>query len=202
MKCALKDCDLWWHYTCGTRRGCITQFCGSFDSYCSRHVPDLNDGQRHGLENCAVCLSPMGSYNPADSIISSCCLLLDDWSLCFVHKKCVQKYVNHAGYDSMCINCPMLGKLTKKEWQREMRLKGIFIPYSDASWEKDGSFKDQVKNKCQYLKCPKVSKTRDVYTCFVCGCFPRHLDCVKARRHEDYLCPKCYDQSFVQRVPR
>lgn len=112
-------------------------------------------------------------------------------------------YTKNAGYDSVCINCAMEeGDMTKEKWQREMREKGVFIPMVEASWEREGYFKDHVKNKCEHPNCPTPNHTRNVWTCFVCGCFPRHLKCAKVQSAEEYYCPKCYDQSFVERVPR
>lgn len=201
VNCSIKGCDRSWHYPCGAINSCLTRFCDKFESYCSRHVPDPNGGKEHGDANCSVCVKPIGDYNHADSIISSCCLLLDDWDMCFLHKKCVNAYTLSAGYDSMCINCSMEGRMTKEKWQHEMRLKGIFIPMREASWEADGRFKEQVKNKCGSSSCKTLETTKDVWTCFVCGCFPKHLKCANVDTFEEYYCPKCIDQSFVQRVP-
>lgn len=202
----------------------MTKFCDKFESYCSRHVPDRNEGKRPAhSEFCQVCYGLMGqykkylailklskhifclsgTYNNADSIVSSCCLRLPDWYQCFVHKKCVLKYTKHAGYDSVCINCSMeVEGMTKETWQHEMRQKGIFIPMINAAWEQEGYFNDQVKNKCADPNCKQPNLTRNVYTCFVCGCYPKHLKCARVLTFEEYYCPKCFDQSFVQRVPR
>jgi hypothetical protein len=116
----------------------------------------------------------------------------------FIHKRCCLEYTKNAGYDSMCITCDGRGK---KAWQREMRMKGIYIPEEMASWEKGGNYSDQVKNKCQDPDCEIQGKDQDVFTCFVCGCFPRHLECVGAEKHSDYHCDKCIDQSFVKLIP-
>lgn len=181
----------------------MTSFIGEFESYCSRHVPDRNEGRKHGDETCQVCYELLGTYNPVDSIISSCCLELPDWWLCFVHKKCILNYTKNAGYDSVCINCRMEKKgMTKEVWQNEMRLKGVFVPMQEAIWEQQGYYKDHVKNKCEDPKCTTPTITRNVWTCFVCGCFPRHLTCARVKNSEEYYCPKCCDQSFVYRVPR
>lgn len=181
----------------------MTQFSGQFDSFCNLHVPDFNKGKKHGSEYCLVCIERLDAYHPADSIISSCCLELSDWNKCFVHKKCALHYVKNAGYDSMCINCPMDKKsMTKEKWQNEMRQKGVFVPMIEAVWEREGQFSNQVKNKCKSDNCPNPQTGSNVWTCFVCGCFPSHLKCAKVRTPEEYYCPKCYDQSFVQRVPR
>ena len=186
----------------------MTEFLGEFNSFCSRHVKDLNDGKKHGIGFCLACFDPLSSYNPADSIISSCCLLAPDWDQCFVHKKCVMRYTKNAGYDSMCINCDMkvIEGMTKETWQKEMRQKGIFIPWKMAAWEEEKEYKEHfqkhVKNKCEYPYCRTRNISKDVWTCFVCGCFPRHLKCAKVETAEEYYCPKCFDQSFVERVPK
>lgn len=49
--------------------------------------------------------------------------------------------------------------------------------------------------------CPVPHITRDVWTCRICGCFPLHLSCAGVTSVNDYLCPRCMDQSFVARVP-
>lgn len=201
MNCAEPGCDRSFHYPCGTRNSCMTVFRGQFPSYCNRHVPDHNGGKTHSVKYCLICYELLQRYHPANSIVSSCCLKLDDWEDCFLHKRCVMEYTKNAGYDSMCINCPM-ENLSKKDWQNEMRDKGIFVPMQDAEWEKDGRFKDHTKHHCEMPSCPKKSSSKDVYTCFVCGCFPRHLNCAQVSSFEDYYCPKCWDQSFVERVPK
>jgi hypothetical protein len=201
VNCAADGCERSFHYSCGTRNSCLTAFKGQFLSYCNRHVPDQNGGKSHSVKYCLVCYELLQTYHPANSIISSCCLALDDWEDCFLHKKCVMTYTKNAGYDSMCINCPMTER-SKEDWQDEMRDKGVFIPMKVAEWEKDGRFDDQTKQKCEMPSCPKPSSKSKVYTCFVCGCFPRHLSCANVSSFEDYNCPKCWDQSFVQRVPK
>jgi G2/M phase-specific E3 ubiquitin-protein ligase len=178
-------------------------FCDTFESFCNKHVPDPNKGKKHGYECCTVCLSPLSTYHPADSIIASCCLKLPDWFRCFVHKKCVVNYTMNAGYDSICINCSMNdGEMSKEKWQQEMRQKGIFIPMRMASWELDGRFKDQVKNKCVEKDCKYRKENSNVWTCYVCGCFPKHLKCAQVKSPVEYYCQMCWDQSFVQRVPK
>ena len=141
MKCAQKHCNRSWHYPCGTRNACMTTFSGQFESFCNEHVLDPNGGIKHDFVYCLVCYKLLPAYNHADSIISSCCLLLPDWYKCFSHKKCVMEYTKNAGYDSTCINCTMGNEgMTKEKWQNEMRQKGIFIPKCEASWESEGYF--------------------------------------------------------------
>lgn len=214
MNCAHDGCDRSWHYPCGVRKACLTVFTGEFQSYCHEHVPDPNGGKRHiGNVSCLICFCFLNSFDPdepynhVDSILSSCCAKLPDFRDRFLHRDCVTKYTKNAGYDSMCPTClmdkePGTLKEKKERWQFEMRLKGIYIPMAEAVWEQEGYFKNHVKNKCEHKQCPNPGSVANVWTCFVCGCFPLHLKCAKVMKHEDYWCPKCYDQSFVQRVPR
>ncbi|CRK93736.1 CLUMA_CG007264, isoform A [Clunio marinus] len=156
VKCAEKGCERSWHYPCGTVSGsCVTEFTGQFKSYCGKHFKDPNNGKKH-QDNayCLICFDVITSYDPANSIISSCCLYASDYFRCFNHKQCVLKYTKNAGNDSMCINCIMDlpeydYKLTKEQWQEEMRKKGIFIPMTKATWEQGNYFVDQVKQKLQ-----------------------------------------------------
>jgi hypothetical protein len=180
----------------------MTSFWGEFKSYCNRHVEDRNEGKSHKCYDiCSVCCEMLGTYHEAKSIISSCCLHSNDWKDKFIHKHCVMRYAKNAGYDSMCINCDMTDEnLTREEWQIEMRLKGVFVPMAPAVWERDNSFADHVKNKCEMMGCTQPDSTKDVWTCYVCGCNPRHLNCFRVKKPQDYVCAACFDQSFVQRV--
>lgn len=205
IKCSYKGCTKTWHYPCGRQDSCITQFIDQFHSYCPDHVPRTNVLSNKGCY-CCVCYKPLLTDHPAKCIFSKCCLehsknypertLQKLQEECFNHSNCVQRYVVNAGYDSQCINCPM-DDMSKKEWQNQMRRKGIFVPMRMAVWEDDDYFKQQIKNKCGNEKCKTPSITRNVWTCFICGCFPLHLKCAGVTSHEEYLCPKCINQSFV-----
>lgn len=200
IECSVADCGNFFHFPCGINDNCLSLFTGDFRSFCYRHVPDPNKGKKFTdeLQPCLACYNPIGCYDPVNTVISSCCLEEDDYAIRFIHKRCVLKYTRNAGYASMCITCD---KMENKElWQQEMRRKGIFIPMEDAVWERDGSFKDHVKNKCEDPECKGGKQRNDVYTCFICGCHPRHLSCVGVKRHEDYNCVKCFGESFVQTV--
>jgi G2/M phase-specific E3 ubiquitin-protein ligase len=205
-QCAEAGCNRNFHFICGRQNNCITQFIGKFKSFCHHHVPDTNSGLTHnGIANCSICLNVCGDYHPASSIVSKCCIeinghLLDFKKECFLHSFCIQQYVFKAGYDSMCPICEMHTSMTRKEWQNQMRHKGIFIPMKMAEWENDPDFKKMIKKKCSIGNCPYQQTGKGVYTCYVCGCIPLHLKCAQVTKHEDYLCPKCFDQSFVQHV--
>lgn len=181
VNCKHPKCNRSWHYSCGRENNCITQFVGQFKSYCSRHVPDTNVCKHNAPVFCYVCFQLIQDYHPANSILSSCCLkyaeknpdfglTVEDMKMQgFTHSLCIQRYVANAGYDSKCIHCPMKEIMSNKEWQNQMRLKGIFVPMKMAEWETDGRFMDQTKKKCQDANCPNPSNTSNVWTCHVCG---------------------------------
>lgn len=212
VKCAQKGCKRTWHFTCGRYANCITQFIGEYKSYCNKHVPDTNRLTHNGTY-CQVCFKYLQEYHPASSIFSDCCYdfclqeqpeiykseedVKQDKFVCY---QCVQKYTVNAGYDSMCITCSM-APMEREDWQDQMRRKGIFVPQKMAEWEKMPHFKDLTKRRCIHPECPTPQKLSAVWTCRVCGCFPLHLQCAKVKDFKDYLCQKCIDQSFVNRVP-
>ena len=208
VKCAETGCNKTWHYPCGRRANCITQFIDEFKSYCSLHNPETNVLRHPGYVYCCVCYKLITTNNPAACIFSKCCdpIYQPERSIetiyleCFTHAACVQRYTINAGYDSACINCNMV-EMTKEKWQDQMRRRGIFIPKQMASWEDDEYFKKQTKNKCEHKNCKTPTVSKNVWTCFVCGCFPLHLKCAGVKSHEEYYCPKCYDQSFINLIP-
>lgn len=207
VKCNEKNCDRTWHFICGRTDNCITQFTDEFHSYCHKHVPDTNRIKHKGTR-CYVCNKLLSVCHPASSIFSSCCYesniefgrIEKDMIWSFVCEICMQKYCCNAGYDAMCVMCGM-ESMTKEEWQKQMRLRGIFIPMQMATWEQDGRFKMHSKQKCGNPSCKYPSLTKNVWTCRVCGCDPQHLKCAGVTSYDEYLCVKCFDQSFVNRVP-
>lgn len=198
VKCSVANCINKWHYPCGFDI-CLTIFEGDFKSYCRSHIPEKNRTIqfKNPKQPCFVCFDEIGNFNAVTTLIASCCAKKDDYEIRFLHKKCILQYTKNAGRDSMCILCD---DYSKKTWQKDMRLKGVYIPGQDAVWERDGSFDDQVKNKCEKVDC-ETKYNNDVYTCYICGTEPRHLKCVGAEKHSDYLCSKCFGESFVEIVP-
>jgi hypothetical protein len=197
VKCAVEGCIHRWHYPCGYD-SCVTIFDGDFRSYCKSHIPESFKAIQfeNSIQPCLACYEEIGKFNPVLTIISSCCSKTENFKTKFLHKKCLMQYTRNAGFDSMCILCD---EYDKKVWQKEMKNKGIYIPGQAAIWELDGSFDDQVKQKCTHPDCD-IKNNRDVFTCYICGTEPRHLKCVGAETHSQYLCSKCYGENFVKIV--
>lgn len=209
MRCAEEGCYRVFHFPCGRRHGCVTEFIEEFKSYCHLHVKDTNRIKHKGTF-CLVCFQYIEEYSPVTSIFSTCCYenclkngITEEEEMAnqtFVCSPCVQRYAVKAGYDAMCITCPMKN-MKNVEWQNQMRKKGIFIPMKMAEWENEEHFKKQVKRTCSHPKCPDPKITANVWTCRVCGCHPLHLKCARVKTVDEYHCVKCIDQSFIQRVP-
>ena len=210
IECAYKGCEKKWHYPCGRKSKAITQFTGKFLSYCSKHNPEENLLRHPGFVYCHVCYKLISTNHPSMCILSKCCAdapkyyperPLETIKIeCFTHADCIQRYTINAGYDSSCINCNMDG-MQKEQWQEQMRLRGIFVPKRMATWEDDDYFKQQTKWHCESKDCKTPRITKNVHTCYVCGCSPLHLKCAGVNCHEDYFCPKCYNQSFIKLLP-
>lgn len=211
VRCSYKGCTRTWHFICGRKNSCITQFIDKFNSYCHEHLPDLNKYKHGEAVMCPCCYKTIRKFDIANSIISDCCLEIHkkipeqyppDYKKCaFVHSNCMQKYAFNAGHDTMCVCCCMKPVLGKESYQRQLRLRGIFVPVKAATWESEGYFDKMTKYKCGDPKCATPSVTKGVWTCFVCGCHPLHLSCAGVSSHEQYLCIKCTDQSFVNLIP-
>ncbi|CAO1429609.1 unnamed protein product [Diamesa serratosioi] len=195
VQCIASACDKKFHYICGFKNNCVTEFIFDFDSYCPEHILIANNIDHEEFDLCAFCYEYMGKSNPVSSVVPSCCVKH------FIHRKCMMKYTQEAGYYT---TCPLCDNSEPENFRREMMLKGIFVPDREASWETTSNFGSQVKNKCNFVDCPKPKATSNIIgapysvcTCFVCGCFPIHLKCAGVKNHDNYYCPKCHDKTFL-----
>lgn len=112
-------CYKMFHYICGFKNNCVSEFINEFESYCHEHVLIANNIHHQPDELCAICYDVMGKENPVSSVVPSCC------NKHYIHRKCMMKYTQQAGFYTMCPLCV----LTEPEsFRREMRLKGIYVP--------------------------------------------------------------------------
>ena len=119
IQCNEPCCDRKFHYICGFKNNCVTEFIHNFESYCHEHVLIANNIDHKEVDVCAICYDVMGKNNPVSSVVPSCC------SSDFMHRKCMMKYTQEAGYYTMC---PLCDNTEPESFQREMKLKGIYIP--------------------------------------------------------------------------
>lgn len=202
IKCKASDCDRYFHYICGFRKGCLTQFIGEYNSYCHEHLPIAQEIRHSPEQLCWICWEEMLEYNPVSSFHSIC--EPDELSqspkveYSWYHRDCLQKYAYEAGYYFKCPHCH-----EKKEFPNYARMRGIFVPMRDASWEIDRTyFKDlhgcscSVKN-CQFAN-SKTKRNSQMVGCKACGGETVHLKCAEVEDPSDYVCSKCMDATFIK----
>uniref|UniRef100_A0A182IU28 C2H2-type domain-containing protein n=1 Tax=Anopheles atroparvus TaxID=41427 RepID=A0A182IU28_ANOAO len=116
IKCCRENCDRWFHYICGYKNECLTQFCGAHESFCDEHLPEEyeNPPQTQYVE-CEICFEqlPLGTdanYNPV-AILQTC--RVDECPPGLMHRDCLQQFAFSAGYHFKCPSC--LSKDFKKD---------------------------------------------------------------------------------------
>ncbi|XP_065088839.1 PHD finger protein 7-like [Ochlerotatus camptorhynchus] len=201
IKCNASDCNRYFHYICGFRKGCLTQFAGEYLSYCHEHLP-IDQELRH-LPNqlCWICWEQLQAYNPVSSFHSIC--QPDESSenpkveYSWYHRDCLQKYAYEAGYYFKCPHCH-----EKDDFPNYARMRGIFVPMRDASWEIDRTyFKDLHGCSCSAKNCQYANSKKDkgqMVGCKACGGETLHLKCAEIEDPDDYVCSKCMDATFIK----
>ncbi|KFB50483.1 AGAP011775-PA-like protein [Anopheles sinensis] len=201
IKCCANGCDRWFHYICGYKNSCLTQFCGPHESFCDQHLPEeYNKPPPMGYIECEICYDILprptdANYNPV-SIVPTCGV--DDCKPGRMHRECIQRFAFSAGYDFKCPYC------FSKDYRNYVTTRGIFVPSRDASWERQpGAFKDLHKRKCTAVDCPLSSandatKVTNMVGCRVCGGELMHKACTKLADPSEYLCLACMDETFIK----
>ncbi|KAH8366934.1 hypothetical protein KR200_005064 [Drosophila serrata] len=187
--CCRSSCRRSFHTKCGFENYAVSQFTGSFNSYCHQHVPKyrFRPGPK---EQCMICFDALvakGKFSVARALQSPCCR--NGW----YHRYCLQMYANSAGY---FFNCPLC-KNEKKFG--DVALFGISIPNCDASWELEpNAFADQLQRAqhCTSLMCPirptnnRGNGDNDLLYCIMCGSNPMHTLCT-SETASTYRCNDC-----------
>uniref|UniRef100_A0A182QZ61 PHD-type domain-containing protein n=1 Tax=Anopheles farauti TaxID=69004 RepID=A0A182QZ61_9DIPT len=205
IECAQSDCKRRYHYICGYRNYCVTQFCGQFLSYCHLHLPaELERPINISIRECDICFSDLPlvtdpDFNPV-SIVRSCGI---DGCEGLMHRECVQRFAYTSGYNFKCPLC------FDKTFNKLVARFGIFVPQRESAWEREaGAFKDLHKRKCTAEKCLVMAKgtlnerkeQKNIVGCKICGGQLMHRICVGLQDANEYLCSACKDESFVRLV--
>ncbi|XP_055531954.1 PHD finger protein 7-like [Wyeomyia smithii] len=201
IKCAESKCQRWFHYICGYKNGCLTQFIGEHLSFCHEHQPIFAE-KPHGSETqCWICWDFMPPYKPVSNFFSICPPEEPDKDptveYTWYHRKCIQRAAFESGYYFKCPNC-----YERKEFVEHAQSHGIFVPMRDATWELEkDAYKDIHKNKCTAKKCtvPRVSTKRlQLVGCKVCGGGTVHVECAGVKIMDEYICSHCMDATFIK----
>ncbi|KAL9699164.1 hypothetical protein quinque_002605 [Culex quinquefasciatus] len=195
--CVEPGCERSFHYICGVKNNCLTQFSGPNPSYCHEHAPNDHPECHSENQTCWICCEEIGPYNPVASFCSVCPPEHETGKteIGWYHRMCVQKFAFQAGYYFKCPNCFEMNEFTEYA-----RMHGIFVPMRDASWEREKyAFKDIHLSKCSAEGC-KVSgkKSKQLVGCKACGGATMHMTCAGVDDPSEYVCPDCMDATFIK----
>ncbi|KXJ72632.1 hypothetical protein RP20_CCG017557 [Aedes albopictus] len=200
VRCIAPDCGRYFHYVCGYRKGCVTQFTGEYPSYCHEHLPFEEPQPEHDGE-CWICWDTLQPSNPVSCVPTFCepdeSSSSREKEVSWFHRECLQKYAYEAGYYFKCPICH-----EKQIFSQYAKMHGIFVPMRDASWEIDRTyFKDLHGCKCSAENCKYGDKKRcadRMVGCKACGGETLHLECAEISDPNDYVCSKCMDATFIK----
>ncbi|XP_030644233.1 G2/M phase-specific E3 ubiquitin-protein ligase [Chanos chanos] len=192
--CFVKSCRQMVHFPCGIQQEFISQFTGTFPSFCREHRPTQTVSISPSLPlSCSVCLEPIEpelSYS-----VLKCPVCHSSW----FHRDCVQ----HQAYSAALFffKCTICNN--KEQFQQEMLRMGIHIPERDASWElEENAYGEllQVYQQCDAAKC-HCSRGRkhsarsgkfEVIRCKYCGSRGTHRRCSNLTLYEtSWACADC-----------
>lgn len=189
ISCCAKKCFRTFHTECGLKKGCLSHYVDTFQSWCDKHV-ELDDGEKHSeTESCGICYDDMGPYQKLESIRAPCCH--NGW----FHRRCVAQFAQSAGY---FFKCPLCNN--KDDFGQLIRQRGVYIPEKDASWELEpNAFDDQLERpsecdaeecRCRYGRDFDDCNRWDLIMCATCGSTCRHDQCMEVPS-KNYVCTFC-----------
>nr|XP_013815335.1 PREDICTED: PHD finger protein 7-like [Apteryx mantelli mantelli] len=146
INCQGRGCSRAFHLPCASERGCITQFFGSYKSFCWDHRPEQTVPARPEAETtCIICLEPVDDQISFSTMVCPVC------KGAWFHRGCIQGQAAHAGFS--CFQCPLCKD--REEFLPEMFKMGIPIPFRGPSWEEGGCYRDlyQRHNRCDADQC-------------------------------------------------
>lgn len=192
IRCNYESCQRSFHFICGIDNKCLYQFTKDFSSYCHDHHGIFDENSYcENKEICFICYEMMGAYHPTYAI-PACC------NLGWYHAKCLRKTALHSGY---YLKCPTCG--TKGTFREQLKLRGIFVPDRDATWELEKSaYKDLLftYSRCDIANCLCPDgrnflsdvKRNSWYlrVCAMCGANGAHVLCDELKERV-FVCEEC-----------
>lgn len=183
--CAKPGCRRVFHLTCGVESGCLSQFLGTFDSYCHRHNTEYRY-KDYKEATCVICSDALNFT--CDGIQNDCCNGV-------FHRRCLGSLALSAGYFFKCPLCA-----NTEQFRKCMRQKGVYVPDRDASWELENNAFNELHAptySCEAVKC--LSKQGRKFnsvdgfafmSCSSCGAGSIHRKCCNT---PDFVCALCCD---------
>ncbi|XP_076312667.1 uncharacterized protein LOC143226081 isoform X2 [Tachypleus tridentatus] len=196
--CCNKKCKKVFHFPCGLQNDSLSQFFGTYDTFCGVHRPrqEVNVKDGKSLEEsdsvCSICLYSVDSKVSSDSLRAPCC------NYSWFHRICVQRLALSAGY---FFKCPLCNN--KDLFNTEMLKYGIHIPKQDASWElEQNAFQDLLERYCHcdaiHCICPNgrnfssKGSEWEIIICNSCGSQGCHALCKEfSTQPFSWMCSGC-----------
>ncbi|XP_022248830.1 G2/M phase-specific E3 ubiquitin-protein ligase-like, partial [Limulus polyphemus] len=196
--CCNKKCKKVFHLPCGLQNDSLSQFFGTFDTFCGVHRPrqKVHIGDGKGSEEsdsiCSICLYSVDCKVSNDLLRAPCC------NYSWFHRTCVQRLALNAGY---FFKCPLCNN--KDLFNMEMLKYGIHIPEQDASWElEQNAFQDLLERYCHcdaiHCICPNgrnfssKGSEWEIMVCSSCGSQGCHVLCKEPSTQPfSWMCSGC-----------
>ncbi|XP_042647517.1 LOW QUALITY PROTEIN: PHD finger protein 7-like [Tyto alba] len=130
-RCRGRRCCRIFHFPCGSKRGCVSQFFGQFKSFCWKHRPVQRvRAVQQDQTLCLICQEGVAERPCYDTLVCPAC------ACAWFHRGCIQGQALRSGIHYFC--CPLCRN--REQFLEEMFRLGIRIPDRDAAWEEDGAF--------------------------------------------------------------
>lgn len=201
IKCAESRCQRWFHYICGYKHGCLTQFVREHLSFCHEHQPIYVEKPHGNNTQCGICWDFMPPYKPISNFYGICppeeSTNDKSFEYTWYHRKCIQRAAFESGYYFKCPNC-----YENKSFIEHAQLHGIFVPMRDASWELEkDAYKEIHQKKCTADYCivrNGSTKNLQLVGCKACGGGTMHIECAGIKNEDEYVCSYCMDATFIK----
>ncbi|XP_042660945.1 PHD finger protein 7-like [Tyto alba] len=127
-RCRGRRCRRIFHFPCGSKRGCVSQFFGEFRSFCWKHRPVQRvRAVQQDQTLCLICQEGVAERPCYDTLVCPAC------ASAWFHRGCIQGQALRSGFHHFC--CPLCRN--REQFLEEMFRLGIRIPDRDAAWEEE-----------------------------------------------------------------
>ncbi|NWV53629.1 G2E3 ligase, partial [Daphoenositta chrysoptera] len=124
ITCSETGCDRTFHLPCAPNGQCVTQYCGTYRSFCWEHRPHQTVQPRPSHDNiCSICLDTVENKVTYKTMACPAC---QDARF---HRHCIQRLALHAGIAFRCPCC-----LNQEPFTKEMLTMGIRLSKRPPSW--------------------------------------------------------------------
>ncbi|XP_064372459.1 PHD finger protein 7-like [Dromaius novaehollandiae] len=128
VACQQKRCARKFHFPCGSRQGCVSQFFGEFRSLCWEHRPQQTvETHQDGDTVCIICMEPVEDRTSYSTMVCPFC------KHAWFHRGCIQGHALRSALKHFA--CPLCKD--REKFLPEMWRLGIRIPDRRLAWEEE-----------------------------------------------------------------